>query len=313
MTEAQLRAFVAVADSGGFGEAARRLHMSQPGVSRAVRALEVELGGDLFLRGRGVADLTTLGERVLVRSRAIIGEADAMRQERNEARGIAGGHIRLGSMPSVSATILPALLSRLERRHPALSVTVLDGHDDELVAWVRAATVDLAVVAGEHDGLELQPLVTDELLAVVPAAHPLAARTAVRARELADEPFILTRAGCERLVLAALGTQGVTPNISHEVTEASSILAMVGEGLGVSVMPGLAAPTPPATVALRPLQPRAERRLSLAVAPNHAPSPAARAFLAEAATTSASPQPSAGTADRTVRVLGKAPIRSRSA
>ena len=288
MTEAQLRAFVAVAESGGFGEAARRLHMSQPGVSRAVRALEVELGGDLFLRERGAAVLTTLGERALVHSRAILGEADGMRQERDEVRGIASGHVRLGSMPSVSATILPALLSRLERRHPALSVTVLDGHDDELVAWVRAGTVDVAVVAGEHAGLELQPLVTDELLAVLPAAHPLAARPAVRARDLVDEPFILTRAGCERLVLAALGAHGVLPNISHEVSEASAILAMVGEGLGVSVMPSLAAPTPPASVALRPLKPRAERRLSLAITPSHAPSPAARALLAEAATPSES-------------------------
>jgi DNA-binding transcriptional LysR family regulator len=298
MTEAQLRAFVAVAEFGGFGEAARRLHMSQPGVSRAVRALEVELGGDLFLRGHGVAVLTTLGARALVRSRAILGEVDGMRQERDEARGIASGHVRLGSMPSVSASILPALLSRLERRHPALSVTVLDGHDDELVAWVRAGTVDVAVVAGEHAGLELQPLVTDELLAVVPAAHPLAAQEAVRAHDLVGEPFILTRAGCERLVLAALGAQGVVPDISHEVSEASSILAMVGEGLGVSVMPGLAALRPPATVALRPLEPRAERRLSLAIWPSRAPSPAVRAFLAAAVAAGAAPEAPRGASGR---------------
>lgn len=105
-----------------------------------------------------------------------------------------------------------------------------------------SGTVDVAVVAGEHDGVELQPLVTDELLAVVPAPHPLAASPAVRARDLVDEPFILTRARCERLVL---GAQGVQPNISHEVRKASWILAMVGEGLGVSLMPGLAALTHP--------------------------------------------------------------------
>jgi DNA-binding transcriptional LysR family regulator len=282
MTEAQLRAFATVAECGGFGEAARRLHMSQPGVSRAVRALEGELGGDLFVRGRSAAVLTTLGERALVRARAILAEASAMRHERDEVCGIASGRVRLGSMPSVSATILPALLSSLERRHPALSVTVVDGHDDELVAWARAGTVDVAVVAGAHDGLELQPLVVDDLLAVVPAAHPLAAHAAVPARALVGEPFILTRAGCERLVLAALRAQGVTPNVGHEVSEASSILALVGEGLGVSVMPGLAARPAPPTVALRPLAPAAERRLALATPARRAPSPAVRAFLAEA-------------------------------
>jgi DNA-binding transcriptional LysR family regulator len=254
MTEAQLRAFVAVAEAGGFGEAARRLHMSQPGVSRAIRALEAELGGALFVRTRGAAVLTTLGERALVRSRAVLSETDAMRQERDEARGITSGHVRLGSMPSVSAALLPRLLSRLERRHPALSVTVL---------------------------------ATDELLAVVPAGHPLASRAAVRARDLAGEPFILTRAGCERLVLAALAARGVAPNVSHEVSEASSILAMVGEGLGVSVMPGLAVGSPPPSVAALPLAPRAERRLSLAPATGHTPTPAVRAFLAATAEHSA--------------------------
>lgn len=284
MTEAQLRAFVAVAECRSFKQAARRLHMSQPGVSRAVRALEIELGDELFVRRRGSAVLTGFGQRAIIRSRAILAQADGMRQERDAAGGLVSGHVRLGSMPSLSATILPGLMSRLRRSHPAVSVTVVDGHDDELVAWVRTGTVDVAVVAGEHHDLECQHLVTDELLAVVPAAHPLAARAAVRGHDLIDEPFILTRAGCERLVLAALAARGVTPRIDHEVSEASSILAMVGEGLGVSVMPALAATTAPPTVVMRPLRPRAERRLSLAVASRHAPSPAVSALLGEAAT-----------------------------
>ncbi|MDP9376227.1 MAG: LysR substrate-binding domain-containing protein [Actinomycetota bacterium] len=285
MTEAQLRAFVAVVEAGGFGEAARRLHLSQPGISRAVGALEAELAGELFVRGRGAAVLTTLGERALARSRAMLREADAMRRERDELHANTSGHVRLGSMPSVSGTILPGLLSRLERRHPALSIAVLDGHDDELVTWVRAGTVDVAVVAGKPEGLELQPFVTDDLLAVVPTGHRLATRASVRAADLADEPFILTRAGCERLVLATLASRGITPSVAHEVTEASSILAMVGEGLGVSIMPSLAAPKPPATVALRPLAPRAQRALALAMAPRRhgqQPPSAIRAFLDEA-------------------------------
>jgi DNA-binding transcriptional LysR family regulator len=282
MTEAQLRAFVAVAESGGFGEASRRLHLTQPGVSRAVQSLETELGGPLFVRLRGAVSLTRLGERALVRSRAMLAEADAMRQEVDALRGIANGTVRLGSMPSVSTTVLPALLADLERRHPGLSVTVLDGHDDELVAWARDGTVDLAVVAGEHAGLDQQPWVTDELYAVLPVGHPLAARASVERRALADEPFILTRAGCERLVLATLAAAGVAPDVQYEVTEASSILAMVGERLGVSIIPGLAAPDPPASVALRPLRPRAERRLSLAHSTARSPTPACATFLAEA-------------------------------
>jgi DNA-binding transcriptional LysR family regulator len=283
MTESQVRAFIAVAECGSFGEASRRLHLSQPGVSRAVQSLEGELGAPLLVRGRGFVSLTPLGERALVRGRTIVAEADAMRQELDEQRGIASGRVRLGSMPSVSAAVLPGLLAQLERRHPALTVTVLDGHDDELVAWARDGMVDLAVVAAEHAALEQQPLLTDEFFAVLPADHALAERPSVDPRALADEPFILTQAGCEGLVLSALAAAGVVPNVRYQVTEASSILAMVDEGLGVSIMPGLAAQDRPSSVVLRPLRPRAERRLSLAYAPRQALSPACNAFLTEAA------------------------------
>ena len=118
MTEAQLRAFVAVAESGSFKEAARRLHMSQPGVSRALNALEQELGGVLVARGHGQVSLTTLGERALVRSRALLSEAEAMRQDRDELDGIASGHVRLGSMPSVSSTILRPRRQTMAARVP---------------------------------------------------------------------------------------------------------------------------------------------------------------------------------------------------
>jgi len=276
MTEAQLRAFVAVAESGSFGEAARRLHMSQPGVSRAVSALERELGGALFERPG--AELTALGERSLSRARTILAEADALRQEHADERGEVRGHVRLGSMPSVSALFSP-LLAKLARRHPELSVAIIEGHDDELVQWVRDGVVDVAVVAGEPAGLELQPLLVDALLAVVPAAHPLAAGPVARSA-FAGEPFILTRAGCERIVLDTLAAAGVVPDVRYEVTEASSILAMVGEGLGLSIMPRLAAAAPPATVALLELDPPGERRLALATARR---SPAVRAFLQAAA------------------------------
>lgn len=279
MTEAQLRAFVAVAESRSFKDAARALHMSQPGVSRAVGALEQELGGLLLMRGHGQVSLTALGERALVRARALLNEAEAMRQDRDELDGIASGHVRLGSMPSVSSTILPPLLAALARRHPALTITVVDGHDDELAAWVRDGIVELAVLAGDHPDLSLHPLATDELLAVLPAQHPLAARSSVRARDLAGEPFILTRAGCERMILGTLAARGIAPKVSHEVSEASSILALVGQGLGVSIMPGLAAAQPPDNVALRPLRPRARRHLSLATLPRRSTIPKLRAVL----------------------------------
>lgn len=283
MTEAQLRAFVAVAETGSFGQAARDLHLSQPGISRAVSAAEQELGGQLLSRSHGTVEVTSLGERVLVRARAVLSELDSMRQDADAHRGLVSGHVRLGSMPSVSAVVLPALLAHVKRRHPALSVTVLDGHDDELVQWLRAGTVDIAVVAGRHTGLAQQPLLEDEFLAVLPADHALAAAPVVSRAAFAELPFILTQAGCERLVLGLLRAVGVTPSVQHEVTEASTIVSMVSARLGVSIMPALAAPNPPQGVVLLPLRPRAKRPLFLAYPTGRTPTPATAVVLKEAA------------------------------
>ena len=285
MTEAQLRAFVAVAETGSFADAARRLHMTQPGVSRAVATLEKELGGVLLHRGRGRTRLTAFGDEALTRSRIILHESEAIRQSTD---GVARGRVRLGSMPSVSATLLPRLLTHLDHRHPAVEVAVVDGHDDELVAWVRDGTVDVGVVAGHHQGLGQRPLFRDEFLAVLPRNHPLARAPAVTRSAFAEMPFILTRAGCERLVLELLATASVRPTVGHEVSEPSAILAMVSEGIGVSIMPGLAARCPPRSVVLLPLDPPAERLLSLATPGGRSLSPAAEAFLAEAVAWAAS-------------------------
>lgn len=281
MTEAQLRALVAVIEAGSFRAAAARLQMSQPGVSRAVRALEVELGGELVLRGHGTVEATELGERVLRRSRAVLAETEAMRQE-PAASNAATGRARLGSMPSVSATLLPGLLARLAKRQPGVEVTVVDGHDDELTDWLRSATVDVAIVAASSEDFVLVPLYIDEFLAVLPASHELAEHERVDRRAFARYPFVLTRAGCERLVLKTLADAGVSPPVAHEVTEASSVLALVSEGLGVSIMPALAARRVPRSVVLRPLDPPGPRELSLATLSSRSPSPAVRALIAEA-------------------------------
>jgi DNA-binding transcriptional LysR family regulator len=280
MTEAQLRAFVAVAETGSFADAASRLHMTQSGVSRAVATLEDQLGGVLLHRGPGRTRVTALGEQALIHCRTILREAAEMRLGID---GVTRGRVLLGSMPSVSATLLPRLLARLEQRHPELEVAVVDGHDDELLDWVRDGTVDLAVVAGEHAGLEQQLLFRDEFLAVVTRTHPLAAAPSVSRAAFAELPFILTRGGCERLVLQLLATSGVRPAIAHEVSEPSAILAMVSEGLGVSIMPSLAARRSPRSVVLLPLDPPAERRLSIATPKGGSSSPAMDAFRAEVA------------------------------
>src|SRR5215217_4063619 len=264
MTEAQLRVLVAVADTGGFSPAATRLSMSQPGVSRAVAALEAELGTALLIRRNGRAAPTSAGERVLLHAREVLARTEAIRQEAAAGSGDYAGRVRLGSFASVSAQLLPGILATLRRRHPGVEVALFEGHDEEVLGWVRERAVDVGVVSREAPDLDVRPL----------AAQPHATL-----EQLAAEPFVLSRGGCERLILDAFTAAGHAPQIAFEVHEVSTIVAMVAEGLGVGLVPELSAVGAPSRVALRPLSPRVERRLGLAVPSLADAPPAVRALL----------------------------------
>ena len=279
MTEAQLRVLVAVADRGGFSPAAAELAMSQPGVSRAVAALESELGAPLLSRGNGRAAPTAAGERVLRHAREVLGRLEAIRQEAAAGSGRTTGRVRLGTFASVSARLLPGILATLRARHPDVEVALFEGHDEEVLGWVRRRAVDVGVVSRSAPDLHTRPLARDELLAVLPTGHALAGEAAITLDALAGEPFVLSRGGCETLIYETFGGAGLEPQVAFEVREVPTGVAMVAEGLGVSLIPELAVGAAPPGVVLRPLAPRVERRLSLAVPSVADAPPAVRALL----------------------------------
>lgn len=270
---------VTVADTGGFSPAAARLSMSQPGVSRAVAALEAELGTALLIRRNGRTAPTPAGERVLLHAREVLARTEAIRQEAAAGSGDCCGRVRLGSFASVSAQLLPGILATLRVRHPGVEVALFEGHDEEVVRWVRERAVDVGVISRDAPDLDVRPLATDRFLAVLPAAHALAARSHIALEQLAAEPFVLSRGGCEQMILEAFTAAGLALRVAFEVHEVSTILAMVAEGLGVSVVPALSAVAVPPRVALRPLRPAVERRLALAVPSLDDAPPGVRALL----------------------------------
>jgi DNA-binding transcriptional LysR family regulator len=283
MTETQLRVLVAVAEAGGFSVAAERLAMSQPGVSRAIAGLEAELGTALLLRTRSRVALTAAGERIVANAREVLARTEAIRQEAASAQGREAGRVRVGSLASVSEQLMPGILGSLRERHPELEVALFEGTDDEVIQWTRDRGVDVGVVAGPVSGLEVRPFFEDEMLAALPASHPLAATDGpISPTELTDQPFVMTRAGCERMIFDAFSAAHVAPQVAFEVTETATLLAMVAEGLGVSIVAALGARRPPADVVLRPLVPRVPRRLGLAqLSPGSAP-PGVKAFVEHA-------------------------------
>ncbi|UBV41685.1 LysR family transcriptional regulator [Deinococcus taeanensis] len=274
---AQLRALLAVADAGGFSEAAADLGVSQSTLSEAISKLEALTGRPLLRRGRGGALPTPAGERLLPHARAAVqaaGDALLAAQDDHALRGV----LRVASFRSTATHLLPPALAAFRARHPDVTVRLLDGEVGG-ESMVRRGVADAAVVIEDvMPDLRLTPLVLDEYLFVAPArrgTHP------VTLHDFTAGPLLLAPGpnSCNVRVMAALRRYDVQPDRVTEITEDSVILSMVAHGLGVSVMPRLAlAPLPDGLVAL-PLPDPLPRPLALATLPHRANLPLLRAFL----------------------------------
>ncbi|GHO51083.1 LysR family transcriptional regulator [Ktedonospora formicarum] len=279
MTLTQLHVFLVVVEKGNFTLAAEQLYMTQSAVSHAIASLEKELGVLLLERQRAGVITTSIGEQLLMRARTIIDQTECIRQEMAAARGIATGKLRIGSFSSVSRGVLPALLGSFRRKYPGITITLLEGTNQEVYDWLISRAVDISVVILPVTGVDTIPLVTDELVAFLPPDHALVQHTTIQIEQIAADPFIMPKGGCEPLIRTIFERAGVIPHIAFEASETEAILAMVQEGLGVTIVPRLSLSVDTSHLQALPLDPPIHRELGLAVRSSASLTPAMEAFF----------------------------------
>jgi len=240
----QLRYFCAVAEAGNFTRAAEREQVAQPSLSQQIMKLEEELGVRLFDRlGRSVR-LTDVGQVFLKRARAVLGELRAAREEVAERQSSVAGPIRVGVIPTIAPYFLPSRLALFSRKHPQVSITVVEDVTVRLMDRLRGGLIDIAVIAlpiRGHD-VECFALRTERLYAIVPRNHPLSKKKSLMLKELRDEPFLLLRDDhCFReTTIEVCKRARILPQVVFESGQFSSIVGMVGAGLGISIVPEMA-------------------------------------------------------------------------
>ncbi|MCA2303037.1 LysR family transcriptional regulator [Mycobacterium intracellulare] len=275
-TLSQLKTFIAVVDQGGFTAASRRLGLSQPAVSRTVATLERELGLPLFMRRRDGLALTEAGAVALTHAREAVRQLTLMR---TEVAGLAGditGTLSLASLPTATATLIAPQLRTFARRHPAVTIRLLEGSKEEILDWLDQGAAEAGVVSLPSKGLDAAALGVQEMVAVVPADSRLAAKDIVTYADLAKEPFVRGTGGCADVFMPIARRQGIEFDLAFEAREIGATLEIVRAGLGVSILPSAGLPELPGVV-VRPLLPLTERRLGIAVSASA--SAPARAFL----------------------------------
>ncbi|OBG76689.1 MULTISPECIES: LysR family transcriptional regulator [unclassified Mycobacterium] len=237
-----LEYFLAVADTGSFTRAAARLHVVQSGVSATIKALERDLGVALFVRHPGGVALTAAGEELRPRAREITEAARDARRAVTAPRGI-GGTVTMGTLTSINAIDIPAILAKLHAQHPGISVQLRSATAGTagLEQQLRDGELDLAllVFTGETPAdLRARLVIEAQLVLVVPAGHPLAHRDAVALAELAGLAFVDSPRGYgnRTVVDNAFRAAGIDRAISLEVADVGTIAAHVRNGLGIGFL-----------------------------------------------------------------------------
>lgn len=272
---AQLRAFLAVVDEGGFGAAAEALGVTQSAVSHAVAALERTLGHPVLVRRGSPPRPTAFGVEVVAHARAAVTASVAIADLAARRGGAARGTVKLAAPPTVCQGLLPDLMARWGAEFPHVRVRVFEGEDDEVAEWLANGTVEAAVVVDPPAG-DGVPVGEDAFHALLRADHPLAGVGEVHVADLADDPFLLSCGGCERHVRQVHA--GLPFDPLHRVRELGTLLAMVRAGVGVSVVPGLVVSMLVPGLVLVPLRPRVVRRLVLSGPPGREWHPAVTAL-----------------------------------
>lgn len=248
----RLKVLCEVARRGSFSAAAERLGYTQPAVSRQIATLEAEVGTTLVRRVPQGALLTDAGALLVQRAEEILARLDDAEAELLALAGLEGGRLRLASFASAAASVVPPAIALFRDRHPAVELSIAMADPIDSLPRLRGGELDMAL---SHDpmcnpgdvllpGIELVPLFDDPMYVAMPVGHPLADATSLTLTDFATEPWMLaTTATCpdSRLFLRACHDAGFEPRIAFQNDDYPAILGFVAAGVGVALIPDMAA------------------------------------------------------------------------
>jgi DNA-binding transcriptional LysR family regulator len=242
----QLRYFIAVAERLHFGRAAQALHISQPPLSRAIRALEARLGVALFARTRRRVELTAEGAHFLDEARRTLAQLE---RAALELRGMAAGEqgrLRIGFVSLADYGVLPDLLKTYKAARPAVRLALREMLSPEQAAALASGELDFGLLLPPVAGAErLDHLVMqrERFVAAVPAGHRLArGRGKLAVSALAGEPFVMVpreiAPGLYDIVAGLAARAGISLDVTQEAIQMQTVVSLVSSGLGVAIVPG---------------------------------------------------------------------------
>lgn len=277
----QLQILVAVAEFGNFSEAGLHLNLSQSAISHAIAALEEQLGVVLLSRGRYGARLTPVGERILLQAQSVVQGVEAIKHEADLARGLEGGQVRIATFRSVAARLMPSVIREFHQRFPAIAVSLNEREDYPHVEQaLREGQADIGFTylptSADFTAWEV---LRDEFVALMPPDFQ-SNHADLSWPELAAQSFILPPDDVMMMrVRQHCLAHGYPLKVAYEMDTDSTIVTLVAQGLGATILPRLAAQPIPAGVQIYSLPVPLFRVIGVAVLTSALLTPAVFAFL----------------------------------
>ena len=280
METARCRAFLAAAETGSFSKAAEALSYTPSGVNQLVTALEKELGFPVFRRNTKGVTLTENGEMLLPAVREFLRQEDRIFELSAEMNGLLIGSVTIAAYSSIATHWLPAVISAFQQDYPQIRIRLMEGIWQEVSKWLDDRAADIGFFSYQ-EGMPYEwiPLAEDPMLALLPKDHPLAGAEAYPLKECAHDRFIMPALGCDDDVTALFAKNGIVPNVQFTTLESFSVMSMVEQGLGMSVMNQLITEKRICDVAKLPIDPPSQITLGIALHSKADISPAVRMFL----------------------------------
>lgn len=256
--------FCRVVEQRSFTRAAEKLGYSQSAVSQNVRALEQETGVTLLSRRKDGVQLTQDGQEFYPYIQSIFQAEQALERKRQETMGLQNSLIRIGTFTSVSRNLLPPMMKRFKETYPDVRFVLRQGEYTSIPQWIRQGEIDFGFVNEDAvEGMETHLLYEDHMLVVLPQGHPLSEKSMLSLEDISREPLILLDEGEHSVLLEAFRHAKLSPNLAYKVYDDYSILSMVRQGLGISVLYEKVVAGFEQGLSLRPILESPRRRVAL--------------------------------------------------
>ena len=279
MSISKFETLAKVCELGSLTKAAEALGCTQSAVSHTINSLEEQFGFAILTRSRAGVNLTDDGQRIMPSVRGMLNYYEQLNQTVSAIRGLDFGTVRIGAFTSVAVHWLPGVIKEFQRDYPNVDIKLLNGDYHDVEKWLTEGSVDLGFVnLPTKLNCECIALMEDRLLAILPPDHKFASYPKFPLVECETEAFITLLETSNHDANKALSAAGIKPNIKFSTKDDYAIIAMVEQGLGISIMPELLLRGRHDNVAVKELVPPSKRTIGLAIGETSSQSPATRKF-----------------------------------